>query len=85
MFNTSDNATPAERRKVWLLCRAMLRGYEAQIYQYEVGLLDDDEWINLKRVILETADFPGFAKLWPTLSGVVSDQLREIIEERELN
>lgn len=80
LFNDDANVTPVERRKAWFLCRAMLRGYESQIYQHEVGLLDDAEWNYLKRVILESTSYPGFDSLWPELSGVVSDSLRSIIE-----
>ena len=79
-FNDDEKLTPVEHRKAWFLCRAMLRGFEAQIYQHEVGLLDDAEWANLKRVIMETTRYPGFSSLWPELSGAVSDPLRNIIE-----
>ena len=78
--NDDSNLTPVEHRKAWFLFRAMLRGYESQIYQHEVGLLDDAEWAYLKRVILETTSYSGFDLLWPELSGVVSDSLRNIIE-----
>jgi hypothetical protein len=80
LFNADENLTPVERRKAWFLFRAMLRGYETQIYQHEVGLLDDAEWAYLKRVILETTSYPGFYSLWPELSEAVSDPLREIID-----
>jgi hypothetical protein len=79
-FNDDENLTPVEHRKAWFLCRAMLRGFESQIYQHGVGLLDDAEWANLKRVILETTRYPGFISLWPELAESVSDPLRNIIE-----
>jgi hypothetical protein len=84
LFNDDANLTPVERRKAWFLFRAMLRGYESQIYQHEVGLLDDAEWAYLKRVILETTSYPGFDSLWPELSGTVSDPLREIIDMSDI-
>lgn len=80
LFNDEANLTPVEHRKAWFLFRAMLRGFESQIYQHEVGLLDDAEWAYLKRVILETTSYPGFESLWPELSGAVSDSLRSIID-----
>lgn len=72
---------PIERRKAWFLCRAALRGFEAQIYQYQVGLLDELEWQYLKRIILETASAPGFDAMWPELSVTASDALRTLIED----
>jgi hypothetical protein len=83
VFRHGSTLTPVEHRKVWFLLRAALRGFESQIYQHEVGLLDDAEWAYLKRVILETISYPGFDTLWPELSGTVSDPLREIIDARE--
>ena len=77
---TASELTPVERRKAWFLMRAMLRGYESQVFQHEVGLLDDDEWAYLKNVIIETTSYPGFDLLWPELSGAVSEPLRNIIE-----
>ena len=83
LFINDGNVTPVERRKAWFLFRAMLRGYESQIYQHEVGLLDDAEWASLKSVILETTSYPGFEVLWPELSVTASDSLRDIIDKRE--
>ena len=70
-----------DQTKAWLIVRAMFRGYEAQIYQYEVGLLEEAEWAALKRVILETTCYPGVIKMWPTLSESVSPALRKIVDE----
>jgi len=39
-----EDLEPVERRKALPLARAMLRGFEAQAYQHEVGLLDESEW-----------------------------------------
>jgi hypothetical protein len=70
-----------EHTKAWILCRAMLRGYEAQIYQHEVGLLDEKEWNELRGVICQTAILPGFKEVWPELAESVSPALRQIIEK----
>jgi hypothetical protein len=70
-----------EHTKAWLLARAMFRGYEAQIYQHEVGLLDDTEWEELRKIILQTASLPGTQLLWPELSDAVSPSLRRVIDE----
>jgi hypothetical protein len=75
-----ESLNPIEYRKLWFLSRAMLRGYEAQIFQHKVGLLDESEWNDLKRVIVESVSYPGFASVWSDLSPAVSDELRNIIE-----
>ena len=46
-----------ERTKAWLLARAMFKGYEAQIYQYEVGLLD--EFQDYIEAIISDMEFSG--------------------------
>ena len=56
---TEGELTPIEHRKAWFLMRAMLRGYESQVFQYELGLMDESEWNYLKNVILETTGETG--------------------------
>ena len=73
-----------EKIKAWLMMRAMLLGYEVQIYQHELGLLDESEWRNLQRVIIESVNYPGFASLWPDYIDQVSDRLREVVEQNHL-
>ena len=70
-----------EHTKAWLLLRAVIRGYENQIFQYQVGMLDEAEWLDLERVIEQSARMPGFAALWPELSDSASASLREIIDK----
>ena len=72
---------PIEHTKGFMLTRAMYRGYEAQIYQHEVGLLDDKEWEDLKRVIIESSNYPGIKHFWPELREAVSPSLRSLIEQ----
>jgi hypothetical protein len=81
MLNGGGDLDGIEFTKAYLLTRAMFRGYEAQIYQHEVGLLDEKEWHELKKVIEETSNFPGFHQLWPELANSVSPSLKAIVEE----
>jgi hypothetical protein len=64
-----------------LLVRAMLRGFEAQAYQYQAGLLEKDEWQALRAAIIGMCALPGVARYWEQLRPQMSQRLQSIVEE----
>lgn len=64
-----------------LLVRAMLRGFEAQVYQYEAGLLEEDEWQALQAAIVGLCALPGVNYYWEQLKPYMSKRLQLVVEE----
>ncbi len=75
-----DPSTPEEDARMSLLVRAMLRGFESQCYQYESGLLEDDEWRALQTAIKYLCSLPGFNKYWQQLKPHMSERLKKVID-----
>lgn len=78
---TGDPAsTPEEDARMSLLVRATLRGFESQCYQYEAGLLEDNEWHALQTAIKDICALPGFNSYWEQLKPYMSERLRIIVD-----
>lgn len=75
-----DAATPDEDVKMSLLVRAMLRGFEAQCYQYDAGLLEDDEWLALKSAITNICGLPGVQNHWLQHRPFMSKRLQGVVD-----
>jgi hypothetical protein len=73
-------SSPEEDARMSLLVRAMLRGFEAQTYQYHAGLLEKDEWRALRAAIVGMCTLPGVAKYWEELKPHMSERLRTVVE-----
>ena len=74
-------STPEEDSRMSLLVRATLRGFESQCYQYEAGLLEEDEWLALRAAIRDIWALPGFKRYWAQLKPHMSERLRAVVEE----
>lgn len=74
-----------EKMRVWIFMRATLRGFETQLFHYRSGLLDEQEWTTLKHTILNTMLYPESQDVWQELQGVVSPELRSLIEDGYTN
>jgi len=80
-LTTGDDAsTREEDARMSLLVRAMLRGFESQCYQYESGLLEDDEWRALQAAIKDLCSLPGFNKYWQQLKPHMSEKLKKVVD-----
>jgi hypothetical protein len=80
-LTTGDDAsTREEDARMSLLVRAMLRGFETQCYQYESGLLEDDEWRALRAAIKDLCSLPGFNKYWQQLKPHMSERLKKVVD-----
>ena len=80
-LTTGDDAsTREEDARMSLLVRAMLRGFESQCYQYESGLLEDDEWRALRAAIKDLCSLPGFNKYWQQLKPHMSERLKKVVD-----
>ncbi len=78
---TGDNpSTPEEDARMSLLVRAMLRGFESQCYQYESGLLEDNEWNALQAAIKDICSLPGVNKYWQQLKPHMSERLKKVVD-----
>ena len=75
-----DPSTPEEEARMSLMVRAMLRGFESQCYQYESGLLEDDEWYALQAAIKDLCSLPGFNRYWQQLKPHMSDRLKKVVD-----
>lgn len=61
----------------------MLRGFESQCYQYDAGLLEDEEWTALRSAIKDICMLPGVRKYWLQLRPHMSVRLRDIVNEHQ--
>ena len=78
-----EASSPEEDARMSLLVRAMLRGFEAQSYQYQAGLLEQDEWQAMRAAIVEICALPGVARYWELLKPHMSERLRSVVEETD--
>ena len=69
-----------EDARMSLLVRATLRGFESQCYQFEAGLLEENEWRALRQAIRDICGMPGFQKYWAQLKPHMSERLRLVVE-----
>lgn len=76
-----DGSSPEEEARMWLLVRASMRGFESQCYQYEAGLLEEDEWQALRTAILDLCTLPGWARYWEQMKPHMSNRLRKLVDE----
>ncbi len=83
LTNGEQASSPEEDARMSLLVRAMLRGFEAQRYQYEAGLLEEDEWQTLRAAIVSICALPEVNKYWEQLKPHMSERLRLVVEESE--
>ncbi len=80
-LTTGDEpATPEEDTRMSLLVRAMLRGFESQCYQYEAGLLEEDEWYALRTAIKDICALPGVNRYWEQLRPHMSERLQKVVD-----
>ncbi len=80
-LTTGDEpATPEEDSRMSLLVRAMLRGFESQCYQYEAGLLEEDEWYALRTAIKDICALPGVNRYWEQLRPHMSERLQKVVD-----
>lgn len=80
LSTSEDHMSAEEDARALLLVRAMLRGFKAQCYQYEAGLLEDDEWKELRAAIVGVCTLPGVTKHWEQLKPYMSERLRKVVE-----
>ena len=80
-LTTGDEpATPEEDTRMSLLVRATLRGFESQCYQYEAGLLEENEWYALRTAIRDICAWPGFNRYWEQLKPHMSERLKKVVD-----
>ena len=80
LMTGDDPSTPEEDARMSLLVRAMLRGFESQCYQYESGLLEDNEWRALQAAIKDLCSLPGVKGYWQQLKPHMSERLRKVVD-----
>lgn len=81
LVSGEEPSSPEEDARMSLLARAAFRGFESQCFQYESGLLEEDEWLALRAAIVDFATLPGFNRYWQGMRLHMSKRLRSIIEE----
>lgn len=74
-----EAADSEEDARMSLMMRAMFRGFEAQCYQYDSGLLDEDEWQALRSAIQNICGLPGVRKYWIELKPYMSSRLQGVV------
>ena len=80
LMTGDDPTSPEEDARMSLLVRAMLRGFESQCYQYESGLLEEDEWYALQAAIRDLCSLPGVNKYWQQLKPHMSERLKKLVD-----
>ena len=78
-----DPSSPEEEARMSLLVRAILRGFESQCYQAEVGLIEETEWRALRNAIVNICGLPGVRKYWMELKPYMSERLQNVVERNE--
>lgn len=80
LISGEEPATPEENARMALIVRAMLRGFESQCYQYESGLLAEEEWRALRATIQAGCSLPGVRKYWQELKPQMSARLVKVVD-----
>lgn len=80
LVNGEQPESPEQDARMSLLTRAILRGFESQCYQYEVGLLEDDEWRALRAAIVDICALPGVNRYWQQLRPHMSGRLQKVVD-----
>jgi hypothetical protein len=80
LSNGTAPANEEEDARMGLLVRAILRGFEAQCYQWEAGLLEPDEWQALQNAILNICHLPGVHRYWLQLRPYMSKRLQSVVD-----
>lgn len=80
MTASEKPASAAADLRMSMLVRAMCRGFETQCYQYEAGLLKEDEWHALRNAIQDICALPGVRRHWEQLKPHVSERLHKVVE-----
>ena len=73
-------SSPEEDVRMSLLVRATLRGFESQCYQYDAGLLEENEWHALRTAIEDICGLPGVRRYWAELKPHMSERLRVVVD-----
>lgn len=81
LVNGGQPESPEQDARMSLRTRAILRGFESQCYQYEVGLLEENEWQALRAAIVDIYRFPGINRYWLELRPHMSARLRKVVED----
>lgn len=81
LVSGAEPATPEEDARMSLLTRAMLRGFESQCYQHQVGLLEEDEWSALRKAIRDICALPGVSRYWAQVRPHMSERLQQVVDE----
>ena len=80
LMTGDDPSTAEEDARMSLLVRATLRGFESQCYQYEAGLLEENEWCALRTAIMDICAWPGFNRYWDQLKPHISERLKAVVD-----
>ena len=80
LVNGEQPDSPEQDARMSLLARAMLRGFESQCYQYDVGLLEEDEWRALRAAIIDICALPGVNRYWERLRPHMSGRLQKVVD-----
>jgi len=80
LMTGDEPSTSEENARMSLLVRATLRGFESQCYQYEAGLLEENEWHALRTAIRDICAMPGFIRYWDQLKPHMSERLKKVVD-----
>ena len=80
LITGEEPMSPDEDARMSLLVRAILRGFESQCYQAQVGLLEKDEWRALRTAIRDICALPGVNKYWQQLRPHMSTRLQKVVD-----
>ena len=73
--------TPAEELRVVLAYSTMFRDWEAYLYQYQQGLLDESEWLAIASAIENSLQRDLVRKVWRQRRHIYSESLRREVDQ----
>lgn len=71
--------TSAERVKLEMIHRAVMRGWEASFFHYKNGLLDETEWSGVRNNIKQMLTTEHWREGWHTMEPHFSPSFRELV------
>jgi hypothetical protein len=80
------NVSDEDKLVVSLLHRASFRGYENYVYQHTIGLLDEEEWVGIQKMIENRFKRdPTFRLQWEAIELEFSTGLRSLMNSLKEN
>ncbi len=81
LITKNEPLTPAEELRVVLAYSTMFRDWEAYLYQYQQGLLDESEWLAIASAIENSLRRDLVRRVWRQRRHIYSESLQREVDQ----